>query len=160
MNKLTIPTILVATVMVAGMFAFMPVDQASTVHATSALATVEVLTFTDTYLTTGTDVYTLTCTGDALVNNIYVQQLPANDGDTSDLTVSIGTTTSGAAGLLAASDADAAISLAIVFDVPLEAGEVLTMTTAGTADGNEGDLDIFAVVTRAAGTSSSITETA
>ena len=32
MNKLTIPTILVATVMVAGVFAFMPVEQASTVH--------------------------------------------------------------------------------------------------------------------------------
>ena len=34
MNKLTIPTILVATVMVAGIFAFMPVEQASTVHTT------------------------------------------------------------------------------------------------------------------------------
>jgi len=34
MNKLVIPTILLATVMVAGMFAFMPVNQASTVHAT------------------------------------------------------------------------------------------------------------------------------
>jgi len=34
MNKFAIPTILVATVMVAGMFAFMPVEQASTVHGT------------------------------------------------------------------------------------------------------------------------------
>ena len=34
MNKLTIPAILVATVMVAGVFAFMPVEQASTVHTT------------------------------------------------------------------------------------------------------------------------------
>jgi len=33
MNKLAIPTILLATVMVAGIFAFMPVEQASTVHA-------------------------------------------------------------------------------------------------------------------------------
>jgi len=32
MNKLTIPAILVATVMVAGIFAFMPIEQASTVH--------------------------------------------------------------------------------------------------------------------------------
>ena len=32
MNKIAIPAILVATVMVAGMFAFMPVEQASTVH--------------------------------------------------------------------------------------------------------------------------------
>jgi len=35
MNKLTIPAILVATVMVAGAFAFMPVEQASTVHTTN-----------------------------------------------------------------------------------------------------------------------------
>jgi len=34
MNKFAIPTILIATVMVAGMFAFMPVEQASTVHTT------------------------------------------------------------------------------------------------------------------------------
>jgi len=40
MNKLTIPTILVATVMVAGMFAFMPVEQASTVHTTGTTVAV------------------------------------------------------------------------------------------------------------------------
>ena len=39
MNKLMIPTILVATVMVAGIFAFMPVQQASTVHTTLGTAT-------------------------------------------------------------------------------------------------------------------------
>jgi len=33
-NKLTIPTILVATVMIAGIFAFMPVDEAKAVHTT------------------------------------------------------------------------------------------------------------------------------
>ena len=37
MNKLTIPAILAATVMVAGMFAFMPVQQASTVHTTGTM---------------------------------------------------------------------------------------------------------------------------
>jgi len=37
MNKLTIPAILVATVMVAGIFAFMPVQQASTVHTTGTI---------------------------------------------------------------------------------------------------------------------------
>ena len=34
MSKLTIPAILAVTVMVAGIFAFMPVEQASTVHTT------------------------------------------------------------------------------------------------------------------------------
>jgi len=40
LNKIVIPAILVATVMVAGMFAFMPVEQASTVH-TSGTITLE-----------------------------------------------------------------------------------------------------------------------
>jgi len=41
MNKLTIPTILAATVLVAGIFAFMPVEQATTVHTsgTTTIAT-------------------------------------------------------------------------------------------------------------------------
>jgi len=37
MNKITIPIILAVTVMVAGMFAFMPVEQASTVHSSSLI---------------------------------------------------------------------------------------------------------------------------
>ena len=39
MNKLAIPAILVATVMVAGIFAFMPVQQASTVHTSGTITT-------------------------------------------------------------------------------------------------------------------------
>jgi len=55
MNKFTIPTILLATVMVAGMFAFMPVEQANTVHTTlvadisGASATVSSDTIADTF---------------------------------------------------------------------------------------------------------------
>jgi len=40
MNKFAIPAILVATVMVAGIFAFMPVQQASTVHTSGTITTV------------------------------------------------------------------------------------------------------------------------
>lgn len=46
MNKLTIPAILVATVMVAGAFAFMPVEQATTVHTTITAATAKVVLVT------------------------------------------------------------------------------------------------------------------
>ena len=48
MNKLTIPAILVATVMVAGAFAFMPVQQASTVHTTIINPLLEAVDFTTT----------------------------------------------------------------------------------------------------------------
>jgi len=36
MNKVVIPTLLIATVMIAGFFAFIPVNEASTVHTTIA----------------------------------------------------------------------------------------------------------------------------
>ena len=39
MNKFAIPTILLATVMVAGIFAFAPVEQASTVHDSGTIIT-------------------------------------------------------------------------------------------------------------------------
>ena len=42
MNKLTIPSILAATVLIAGIFAFMPVEKANTVH-TSLGTDVEVV---------------------------------------------------------------------------------------------------------------------
>ena len=50
MNKLTIPTILVATVMVAGIFAFMPVDEAKAVHVSvqdEQMRSVHVLSLAD-----------------------------------------------------------------------------------------------------------------
>ena len=53
MNKLTIPTILVATVMVAGMFAFMPVEKASTVHLQVIAGSVGVGCVTDTLTVAG-----------------------------------------------------------------------------------------------------------
>ena len=41
MNKIAIPALLVATVMVAGAFAFMPVEQASTVHTSAATTSLD-----------------------------------------------------------------------------------------------------------------------
>lgn len=53
MSKLTIPAILVATIMVAGIFAFMPVEQASTVHDSISAATVGVGCISDTLTVAG-----------------------------------------------------------------------------------------------------------
>jgi len=62
MNKLTMPTILVATVMVAGMFAFMPVQQASTVHTTilDVTPTIQVVDNTKNQVSAGATTYTWT----------------------------------------------------------------------------------------------------
>ena len=62
MNKIAIPAILVATVMVAGMFAFAPVEQASTVHTTVSS---DIIVFTETLTldaaNTDNDTLDLTC---------------------------------------------------------------------------------------------------
>ena len=160
MNKIAIPALLVATVMIAGAFAFVPVEQASTTHTSAGNSTVETLTFTDTDVTEDTDVYTLTCTGDALVQAVRVQQLPADDGTATDLTIAFGSTDAGAAGIAAAADADAAISLAVVNNIALETGNVLTATAGGTVETTDGDLNIVSVVERAGNTVCAWTETA
>ena len=54
MNKLTIPAILVATVLVAGIFAFMPIQQASTVHTSGTITTASDADIDAILLDTGT----------------------------------------------------------------------------------------------------------
>jgi hypothetical protein len=41
MNNKAIPTLLIATIMIAGAFAFMPVQEASTVHTTSGNSAIQ-----------------------------------------------------------------------------------------------------------------------
>jgi len=91
MNKLTIPSILVATVMVAGIFAFMPVEQASTVHDTIQATSVQIQTVdstpaafaisdADVLEITSTDAYSLiaiTCTIADTNNSISALAAPA-----------------------------------------------------------------------------------
>jgi len=71
MNKLTIPTILVATVMVAGAFAFMPVEQATTVHTT--IQGTQLIDRTDSASATvaATD-FTFTCDRGCVIQGIHI----------------------------------------------------------------------------------------
>ena len=71
MNKYAIPTILVATVLVAGIFEFMPIQQASTVHTTlqNSQTVLDFLELTDTTIVAA-DVYTLNCNGEMVVVGI------------------------------------------------------------------------------------------
>jgi len=165
LNKLAIPAILVATVMVAGIFAFIPVQQASTVHTTNTInlaansvsaaalaadAVVEIqtrlgglsiLTLTDADVTEGTDVYTIDCDADYSVEiNIF----NPDDGTTADesFTIAVGgtavsdaidPTTSGTAYLLE------------TFAHALAAEDV-TITVGGTANGDDGTLQLDVAV--------------
>jgi len=67
MNKLVIPSILLTTVMVAGIFAFMPVEQVSTVHETDIVAQVS-----GASAIVSSDTITNTFAGAAVVNHWFV----------------------------------------------------------------------------------------
>ncbi|GFN40476.1 MAG: hypothetical exported protein [Marine Group I thaumarchaeote] len=77
MNKLTVPAILVATVMVAGIFAFMPVQQASTVHTTitTDIGTSFRVSSGATALGTqdaGVETFSITCASACIVESIEI----------------------------------------------------------------------------------------
>ena len=76
MNKLAIPAILTATIMVAGMFAFMPVEQASTVHTTLSAQTTGIACATEAVnllATSNNDILTFTFTQPILIISIEMQ---------------------------------------------------------------------------------------
>lgn len=76
MKKVAIPAILAATVLVAGMFAFMPVEKASTTHTFTG-QTINVQTLQKTLPAAGTDVpFTVTCPQDCLITSIFVDNTP------------------------------------------------------------------------------------
>ena len=91
MNKILIPSILVAIVIVAGIFAFIPIDKAITVHTT--IAANEVKIFELGAVAFGAlaafDVFTIDCTADYRVVGLVLDMGPgAYGGD--DVTVAVG----------------------------------------------------------------------
>jgi len=86
MNKLVIPTILSFTVLIAGIFAFMPIEKASTVHDQiiaalgGPIATLSLQkTLDGEGAGAGTDVtWTITAVTDVVVHQIYVDNTPTN----------------------------------------------------------------------------------
>jgi len=84
-NKLTIPVILVATVLIAGIFAFMPVEKAQTVHDILLASGVQFRTLSDTCTSTGTTndcLITISSDKDYLVWDISVDMSAWDAGDT------------------------------------------------------------------------------
>lgn len=77
MKKIVIPAILTATILIAGMFAFMPVEKASSVHTTiqAGQATVFSQTVAHTTAAAVAEVrdFTLNCTSDCVITSIVVQ---------------------------------------------------------------------------------------
>ena len=110
MNKLTIPSILAATVLIAGIFAFMPVEKASTVHSSLGMKIDGVQTTVDNIETTVTekasalrilehtdgdqdagDKYTVDCTTDYVVIGIIANMTGTiGAGNVNTLAVTVG----------------------------------------------------------------------
>jgi len=86
MNKFAIPAILVAVVMVAGLFAAMPIEQASTVHTTILAGTAEarLATFAGNDCKDDLDDGTLTLTLDAATDAALVIAIHYDSDTTSD----------------------------------------------------------------------------
>ena len=79
MNRLTIPSILAATVLVAGIFAFMPIEKASTVHTTIQANTAR-LSESTVSVTDEDDDFTVTCpTGS---NGCHILEMYLDDDST------------------------------------------------------------------------------
>ena len=75
MNKIVIPAILVATILITGFFAFMPIDKAITVHTTIQAAIGEGFRVSSGVQELGTiggdSTFTLTCTDICIVESIH-----------------------------------------------------------------------------------------
>lgn len=81
MNKTVIPSILTATILVAGIFAFMPVEKASTVHTSIGTQQVEVVR--KTLPSDGTDVLvTITAATDTVIHAVWIDNTPSAGTET------------------------------------------------------------------------------
>jgi hypothetical protein len=87
MKKIVIPTILAATVLVAGFVAIMPVQQAQTVHtflASQIAASTTVVTLSKNLPDSGADVtWTINCGDGAIIHSLYADNsgFAGTDGD-------------------------------------------------------------------------------
>ena len=141
MNKLAIPAILAATVLVAGIFAFMPVEQASTVHISGTITTASDADI-DTILTnTGT---ILTNTGTTLQANIEDQRrglyfnTHVTGADIDEILVPLATGEAFSAHVVLSSSGSNACNLETDGDVTLLAGAANAVTTITLTNSNAG----------------------
>jgi len=145
MKKVVIPTILAATILVAGMFAMMPVQKAATVHSSIGQLTILELADADS---DAADVYTLDCTANAIVYGLYVGTTgPDGTYTDSDLTIAgAGFDEQGfAVNVVLAAAGNNLLTAGV--NVPLAAAETLTLTAGAETDGGDEAITITASVT-------------
>lgn len=132
MIKFTIPTLLIATVIVAGIFAFVPIEQASTVHTTiqNSQLEMETLELVDVAITSATDEYTIACNGEMVILAIDAVFIGTDTGDEEFGVILMGGET------VLAAQADGALSVG--------SNELLT---GGAVGGQDADDLVIAIAT-------------
>jgi len=148
MNKLLIPTMLVATVLVAGIFALVPIEQASTVHTTIQGTQLEFKSDTSAASKGAGVDYTLTCDRGCILEAIYIDDDDAVDTQdnvftTITITNIIGVETSTidfADEILDPGNSNNPVALTDELELPmlLPAGSTLTITNTGTSTDHNG----------------------
>jgi hypothetical protein len=141
MNNKAIPTLLIATIMIAGAFAFMPVQEASTVHTTTAS------TQTSSVILQGQDATAVIALTDDDLGTITIQARDANAAAVPFEVKSVilcGNTGSIAAGLIAIE------TLVIDGDSVLNnAGAALVVSSAVDGDNKTACVDILSTLSSA-----------
>ncbi len=151
MKKIVIPTILAATILVAGMFAMMPVQKAATIHSSLiAAAGSIVLEVTDANVNAA-DVYTVDCTTNAVVTGVTAT-LAGTISD-EDLQVAQGGEATQATVVFAAAGGQTLVAGGI----PVPAAETLTITEGAMTDA--GDETAVIKVAVSGGTACTLTQT-
>ena len=90
-KKLTIPAILATTVLVAGIFALMPIQEAGTVHtAIQATLVGKVAEAGPDIATVAGETFTLTCTADYTILGLTLDMGAGTYGGTDDFDITIG----------------------------------------------------------------------
>ena len=135
MNKIAIPALLVATVMVAGAFAFLPVEQASTVHTTAAGQGINSEELTDATPANG-DTYGVTCTTDYTLLSVVIHA-DAGATDTGDERMTL---IVGGENIVAATDTYTVDTAVFLLTDPISgqaADEIVITNSAGVFEGDE-----------------------
>ena len=160
MNEFTIPAILVTTVIIAGMFAFMPVQEASTVHPIIQESSINLVTVTSTSATVGADdAFLISCPSGSdgcRILEIYLDNDTGNDLDPGAATVDLdGTGSESAFPISEDTHAnitdDIPVALNGVSNVVLPADASLKL--AMDADGTDTDYSITVIAETEANTS-------
>jgi len=148
MNKLTIPALLLGVVMIAGAFAFMPVQEASTVHTTGAASGATSTTTTGAFATAGNLVFNCSAASACVVQEIYIN----SDGTAASVLTTVILTNGGTGALTLATNLDdivavAATTINVVADttgtqaaffapIVIPAGDSIAIAAADGANGN------------------------